>query len=695
MGNQLALPNYDTLKVLPTCCQQTLKQDTHDLRAHSSASLLLMQEAKIIQNGTLTPSQSFDPHSTDISNPVSSATHSAPRSPSATLSNFKYAADVPKLQSIDSDKSLSCGQGAGTVQNKNTRISKRKHVSISSLSEDHVYSMESSDSENDEVLSNEKVLALQTATRVHTHTKKKRRSQEMLGIAESTTTAADHQSNFEQADVTASAAHTTHPQQQPVACYQRRKKNNGHKKYKGVLRAKQEQTTHCMGTLKKELSECEIKLRQSQHEKDILKRENQELRAKIAAFVEKYTVVDSGRDLYELSTKTSSVNTNAELDEKASHCAHLQTSSNSNNDLGLLAAHKLLAAPSRSHSFNSNTDEKATHCAHSQTMSTCNNGNDLAPKLLTAPSRSHSFNSSTSNGTVKCVSLSPVVTPFSSSPGTPLAINWNNSVKSPSAQSMNEQMLSPQYTVNTTRSTDTLHSVAALEMPMNVGSTSFAESISHGSMVSVVVTADCCDQYEHAKPPLMEEHHEMQPDEQQEDTVVFDHFDEDEAGDGILGPPEEEDEEDELSAFSSLDLDGNQKCGGCAKQCAAIQRIIRALQWYSVEGDDHERVYQRMKHRQYGHQVVCDYNHIMEVHLNDQSKNDAEIRQMYNEIVQEISDKVGDCTFADCAGYKRYLRGKRGNVHQAQVRDQHEVQTYVNTMDGIHCCFVHLSKALR
>ena len=60
--------------------------------------------------------------------------------------------------------------------------------------------------------------------------------------------------------------------------------------------------------MKHELSECEIKLKQSQHEKDILRRENEILRSKIKAFAKNMAISLTRADLNELFAKTTLTN---------------------------------------------------------------------------------------------------------------------------------------------------------------------------------------------------------------------------------------------------------------------------------------------------------------------------------------------------------------------------------------------------
>ena len=149
------------------------------------------------------------------------------------------------------------------------------------------------------------------------------------------------------------------------------------------------------------------------------------------------------------------------------------------------------------------------------------------------------------------------------------------------------------------------------------------------------------------------------------------------------------------------DYESDEKCtcgGGDVDGCMSMKRIIDALAWYAVSGDDHESVYKKMQTNNYGRRIVDDYNHIMDYHLNDIGKTDREIRAEYELIVNKVHAAVGDCKFIQCAGYRRYLRCKNAEMyhgHQAKNKEQYELQMYVNTMDGIHCCFMHLAKSLR
>eukprot|EP01083_Nonionella_stella_P004093 11800_1 len=122
--------------------------------------------------------------------------------------------------------------------------------------------------------------------------------------------------------------------------------------------------------------------------------------------------------------------------------------------------------------------------------------------------------------------------------------------------------------------------------------------------------------------------------------------------------------------------------------CMSLKRIIEALQWYSIHGNDHESVYKKMRYKNYGKQIADDYEHLMRCHLDE---SDDATRE-YHLICAKINRTVAQCTFQPCTGHRRYLRSRNcENVHKAQTPRQHELQNYINTMDGIHSCFLHLA----
>eukprot|EP01084_Bolivina_argentea_P110435 197195_1 len=130
------------------------------------------------------------------------------------------------------------------------------------------------------------------------------------------------------------------------------------------------------------------------------------------------------------------------------------------------------------------------------------------------------------------------------------------------------------------------------------------------------------------------------------------------------------------------------------ENCLAVKRMIQALQWYATHGHDHQSVYEKVKYGLYGKQLFDDYHHVMDIHLQHTLVHiHDDMMSDYHWICAQVDKHVKPCPHTKCIGYRRYLRWKHcANVHKAQTQKQYQIQTYVNTMDGIHCCFLHLAK---
>ena len=697
MGNQIA-----------DCCQHTITTGTNvnDLRHQTSASLKLMEIAR--SKHTNVGSISITSDSGEVSSPPSKSSKSK-----YTFSIFNKQTKL-KLQSIDSQHSVICDD----KMDKKTGYGQHQNVASISLSDNTIYSLESSDSENDDILTNDKVIVL--SKQQQTQTKQKsasssssrnsRISKVFIKIPQSHTKTVDEPS----AKVIKYETINTNPNKTNGKCLkkQQAKKN----KYKEIMRAKNKNTIHSMGALKEELSECEIKLKQSQHEKEILKRENDALRAKIQAFHAKYGVIDSGFDFNELYTKTT-LNTHfkskSTSTEQGYHDIHHQTHTNIDHspsqidgDVHYLLSPKSIISPSSKHSEH----------------------NNYAQCIITPPPDKEKEDNlcDTYPNTNKINVISPSASTNSSTPHTPIAINWSNSAaskdsnydkdknlhvtktyKSPSNNSMRQQSNDFYPSIIATASVDTINTQDTQDTDMNTMKIHESplpdDDDDHNMALTLTLT-----QMPMALSPST-------PD----GTVTQEKYNYD-----LLSPRKKRSasvpsfDDKSVSGMtldllcsddvSIMDIDEESKMmddyylynNNCVSinECDAIKRIIDALKWYAISGDNHESVYKKMKRNNYGKRIVADYNHIMEYHLDDENKCDKEIRIAYDTIVNMISEQVGDCKFIQCAGYRRYLRCKNtehGHNHQAQNKDQHELQMCVNTMDGIHCCFMHLAKSLR
>ena len=284
-----------------------------------------------------------------------------------------------------------------------------------------------------------------------------------------------------------------------------------------------------MVAIKRELSECEKQLKQEQHEKDILKLENEALRQKILLFRGKSGDVGSnGLDI---------------------------------NDLSI---------------------EKGYDHSHYE----------LSYQLLSPRSESQSLHNS--------------MTPTSSSPATPIAINWSNSSNSNLTPRYLNDYKSPSAYSRNTNHTNLSH----------YPSTTVMSPSSDTNIANIEETKD-----------------------EETSTIEIPDFEQEQLNENEY----------------PLEVEMDDDCGS-VENCMAIKRIVDALKWYALSGDDHESVYKKMKTDNYGKRIVNDYNHIMTEHLDNDlgTKNDADLRNEYDLICTEVSKYVKPCTFVQCAGYRRY-----------------------------------------
>ena len=568
-----------------------------------------------------------------------------------------------------------------------------EHPNLStSISEETIYSVESSDSENDDILTNDKVIEL------HKKPKEKAVSIETTscGIAQSHTMPADHNANLETAKVikyekiiTGSSNNNDFFSINTTKTQSVHKKKN---KYKEIMKQKNKNSSYSMGALKEELSEVEIKLKECEHQKDVLKQENEALRAAIQAFHNKYgDIVGSGFELNELFAKTTLLNASLLNTTHRSHSMDKGYTVSRCNTPSHTPSHtedlQYLLSPKEHHGILSPSitppPTAPTICeSHEEIILTIDDKDD-DNKLPPCTPKMH-------------INITPSNSCCTSEVHTPTAINWNNSgskenhhifftsngdnklnsYKSPTHAShgSNDSTLpttNPLLTCsvttdsNATNETTKIHHDHDPALTLTLTKMPSALSSPRSSVISIKSNVFSPQKRRSASVPSF-------------DTK-------------------------KLSASLSLfngDVDIDEKCKGDIDDCPGIKRIISALKWYAISGDDHEMLYKKMKTDNYGKQIVDDYNHIMQYHLNDNGKTDREIRMEYDLIVNMVHKAVGDCKFIQCAGYRRYLRCKNtdiggGGQHKAQNKEQHELQMYVNTMDGIHCCFMHLAKSLR
>ena len=150
--------------MLNDCCHSTFHsaEDLHDLRHQTSNSIVLTEQA--IAKSTKSSKAKSRSRSTNHFNPGVSADDGEVSSPEAPNSNSRYSFTIfttdseLKLTSIDSAKSTIFTE----TSDANKPLTHHQHPHLStSISEESIYSIEESDSETDDVLTNEKVFQLQ------------------------------------------------------------------------------------------------------------------------------------------------------------------------------------------------------------------------------------------------------------------------------------------------------------------------------------------------------------------------------------------------------------------------------------------------------------------------------------------------------------------------------------------------------
>ena len=120
--------------------------------------------------------------------------------------------------------------------------------------------------------------------------------------------------------------------------------------------------------------------------------------------------------------------------------------------------------------------------------------------------------------------------------------------------------------------------------------------------------------------------------------------------------------------------------------CIAIKRTIKILRWYSFCGDDHEKLLIAIKDNKYDIHLLNDYHHILGIHLNN--KDIKNIKYEFDLIHNEILKYVKPCELKECEGFIRHHRRREKNDGN-NVSDESELQFYIDTMDSIHCYFMH------
>ena len=127
----------------------------------------------------------------------------------------------------------------------------------------------------------------------------------------------------------------------------------------------------------------------------------------------------------------------------------------------------------------------------------------------------------------------------------------------------------------------------------------------------------------------------------------------------------------------------NEKCHSIY-DCISCKRIIKALEWYGAYQNDKRKLMNKITKYNYGVYLLHDYQHILNFHLSNKSysnNTDAnDIEAQYDKIVNMISSK---CDVTSCKGYKRYKSKENSNNSSSS-------QVIMDTMDAIHCYFLHL-----
>eukprot|EP01083_Nonionella_stella_P296349 1006776_1 len=216
-------------------------------------------------------------------------------------------------------------------------------LSSPSISCDIVYSLESSDSCNDEILSNDLI------------NKKLDKKKIFIAIPESSTTSADH--TLETVEITKTDNNNNNNNNNKKSKY----KNRNYKNKRMSMKTD-------AGLLLKELSDVEIKLKQEQHEKEVLKRENEALKQKIFEYNNKYG------NLNNLSSNKLRINTSLNSDTNS------DLSSPKSTGYELLSPTSVLSSPSVSLNINN----AYSICSPTSTNSTSDNEPITTPIILTS-----------------------------------------------------------------------------------------------------------------------------------------------------------------------------------------------------------------------------------------------------------------------------------------------------------------------
>ena len=116
--------------------------------------------------------------------------------------------------------------------------------------------------------------------------------------------------------------------------------------------------------------------------------------------------------------------------------------------------------------------------------------------------------------------------------------------------------------------------------------------------------------------------------------------------------------------------------------CGSIKRIKSLLKYYMEHHNNFEEVSQYLQ--QYKIQLIKDYHHILDKHLNEERMTKMESNKQFQMIHEQMADI--QCNIKNCEVYLRNNRQRE--TMNIQCNDKN-LAMLIDIIDTIHCYFIH------
>eukprot|EP01083_Nonionella_stella_P200748 734887_1 len=123
--------------------------------------------------------------------------------------------------------------------------------------------------------------------------------------------------------------------------------------------------------------------------------------------------------------------------------------------------------------------------------------------------------------------------------------------------------------------------------------------------------------------------------------------------------------------------------------CVAIKRMITCVVFYqALDISDYSRLSDYFSTDNYPY-LLDDYHHILHHHLGDETKSIKQSRIEFEMIHNMMIRSIHKCKMNTCDKFKRNNRCRERETNNIFNHNDKLLNYYVNTMDTIHCFFVH------